>query len=670
MPRSAARPHAPPAILAGAATASRATSPAASTRRSSTGSSRCSTGPPGRGARTSVGVARRSSAGTGSFRVRHELLAAALAADLLPASAASDARRPCRGSAAAGRRRSAATLTWRIEPLRELQGELAAAAAAEALGAAADAAGAPGAGDRADGGAGRPGIARPPPTRSTCSSVPPTLRRPPGRPGVARRSSSLPWRAIRTRGTGRPARSSPSASARSVSPGATTTAPWPPSSGPWSCCQPTPALERARLLAILAQVRMLEGRFTVADELAAEAISVAEAVGPSARAWLGHATLHARRRRRLAGQDIAGHPAARGGARDRRRRGTPRRRLPRPGQPGDDAGPRGPPRRGRRRLPARHRGGRGGRAGSRPRQPPARQRGRRARDAGPLGRGPGDGGAGARLGALGDPVRQRGARPGDHRDGDRRGRGGGAAPRPAVPGAGDDPRCPVRRAGVPGRCLAGPVARGPADARAAIEIAWSRVRDSEDWVIGARTAAATLAVADALARAGRERRDIASLGFARTWGDDVLRRATRMVEASGAPAEAHARLEAEADLATARAYAARLHGRDDPEAWALAAGRWRAVARPYETARALRCEVEAQARAERPVGHARRGPRSGPDAAPRERRDRDGPRGRPPAARARRPRRPRPHRARPGVPRGARGGGCRAVCARGRAGRR
>lgn len=135
--------------------------------------------------------------------------------------------------------------------------------------------------------------------------------------------------------------------------------------------------------------------------------------------------------------------------------------------------------------------------------------------------------------------------------------------------------------------------RDLADARREIEEAWSRVRDSEDWVIGARTAVAALAVADATARAARDRRDLAALASARTWGDEVLRQAARIVETSGVPAEAWSRREAEADLATARAFAARIHGHDEPDAWAGAAARWRAVGRPYEVARALHHQVEA-----------------------------------------------------------------------------
>jgi DNA-binding CsgD family transcriptional regulator/tetratricopeptide (TPR) repeat protein len=146
-----------------------------------------------------------------------------------------------------------------------------------------------------------------------------------------------------------------------------------------------------------------------------------------------------------------------------------------------------------------------------------------------------------------------------------------------------------------------------ADAVRSIEAAWARVRASEDWAIAARTAAAGLAVADARARVARERRDLADLAGARAWADDVLRHATRMVEQSGAPADTWVRREVEADLATARAYAARLHGRDDPAAWEAVAARWEALRRPYEQAKALLRLVEAVLEAGHPPGERRTG---------------------------------------------------------------
>ena len=146
-----------------------------------------------------------------------------------------------------------------------------------------------------------------------------------------------------------------------------------------------------------------------------------------------------------------------------------------------------------------------------------------------------------------------------------------------------------------------------ADAVRAIDEAWSRIRDSEDWPNAARTAAVLLSVADARARAARERRDLAGLAVARQWADDALRQATRMVEAAGAPPEAFMRRQVEADLETARAYGRRLHGHDDPRAWAGVAALQRAVGRPYETARALHREVEAHLEAGSVTGARREG---------------------------------------------------------------
>ena len=144
------------------------------------------------------------------------------------------------------------------------------------------------------------------------------------------------------------------------------------------------------------------------------------------------------------------------------------------------------------------------------------------------------------------------------------------------------------------------------DAARSIDAAWVRVRSSEDWAIAARTAAAGLAVAAARGRVARERRDLADLASARAWADDVLHHASRMVARSGAPAEAWVRREVEADLATARAYAGRLHGHDDPAAWAAVAASWGVLGRPYERAKALlrlvEAHLEARAAGERRAG--------------------------------------------------------------------
>lgn len=136
-----------------------------------------------------------------------------------------------------------------------------------------------------------------------------------------------------------------------------------------------------------------------------------------------------------------------------------------------------------------------------------------------------------------------------------------------------------------------------ADATRAIDEAWRRVRGSEYWALAARTAAAALAVAEARARASAERKDLAGLATTRSWANGILHEAGRLVDEAQAPRESWVRREVEADLATARAYSARLRGTDGPATWTEVAELWRAVQRPYETARALHRAAEAHLRA-------------------------------------------------------------------------
>lgn len=132
-----------------------------------------------------------------------------------------------------------------------------------------------------------------------------------------------------------------------------------------------------------------------------------------------------------------------------------------------------------------------------------------------------------------------------------------------------------------------------ADATRAIDEGWARVRRSEEWALAARLAASALAVAQARVAAAQERRDLASVAATRAWSDEILRHAERMVEASGVPEDTWVRREVDADLATAAASAARIRGHDSPATWADVAARWRALRRPYEVARALFWQVEA-----------------------------------------------------------------------------
>jgi DNA-binding CsgD family transcriptional regulator/tetratricopeptide (TPR) repeat protein len=132
-----------------------------------------------------------------------------------------------------------------------------------------------------------------------------------------------------------------------------------------------------------------------------------------------------------------------------------------------------------------------------------------------------------------------------------------------------------------------------ADATRAIDEAWARLRPSEEWALAARLAAGALAVANLRTTQAQERRDLAALAAARTWSDEILRGAARMVEASGVPEDTWVRREVNADLSTAAAYAARIRGHDSPATWADVAARWRSLRRPYDVARALFCQAEA-----------------------------------------------------------------------------
>lgn len=131
------------------------------------------------------------------------------------------------------------------------------------------------------------------------------------------------------------------------------------------------------------------------------------------------------------------------------------------------------------------------------------------------------------------------------------------------------------------------------DAIRAIDAGWARVRRSEEWALAARLAAAALAVADARVAMARERHDLAVIAATRSWSEEILARSAGMVASSGVSPDTWVRREVDADLATAAAYAARIRGDDSPESWADVARRWRAVRRPYELARALFCEAAA-----------------------------------------------------------------------------
>ncbi|MBI2775825.1 MAG: AAA family ATPase [Chloroflexi bacterium] len=124
------------------------------------------------------------------------------------------------------------------------------------------------------------------------------------------------------------------------------------------------------------------------------------------------------------------------------------------------------------------------------------------------------------------------------------------------------------------------------DAGRAAELGWSMVRESEDWVLAARMAATCLEVQAAIVADAQERRAFAELASARERAQQTLAEAEAILRSSGVPAGADSRGEAQAHVATARAFAARIEGHDAPAAWARIAEAWETVGDPYQVARA------------------------------------------------------------------------------------
>ncbi len=132
-----------------------------------------------------------------------------------------------------------------------------------------------------------------------------------------------------------------------------------------------------------------------------------------------------------------------------------------------------------------------------------------------------------------------------------------------------------------------------ADARRAVERGWARLGGTEDWILVARMAETSLEVEAALVAEAVSRRRLADLAAARERASRALTEATNVVRRSGVEASLGSRREAEAHLATARAFHARLDGRDDPATWAAVADGWRALGDRYRVARARWRQAEA-----------------------------------------------------------------------------
>ncbi len=146
------------------------------------------------------------------------------------------------------------------------------------------------------------------------------------------------------------------------------------------------------------------------------------------------------------------------------------------------------------------------------------------------------------------------------------------------------------------------------EAGRAIERGWARLRGTEDWTLLAELAAVGLEVQAAIGNEARARGEMARLAEARSRADAMLRHATLAVEAAGVKPEFGSRREADAMLAMARAFRAALDGRDRPAEWAELAARWELLGDPYRAARARRREAEAYLRRGRQDRHLARAP--------------------------------------------------------------
>jgi DNA-binding CsgD family transcriptional regulator/tetratricopeptide (TPR) repeat protein len=132
-----------------------------------------------------------------------------------------------------------------------------------------------------------------------------------------------------------------------------------------------------------------------------------------------------------------------------------------------------------------------------------------------------------------------------------------------------------------------------ADARRAAERGWARVRGTEDWVLMARMAASALEVESAIVAEALEKRRIGDVAASRERAGRILAEADAAVVRARADGDGTGRGEPEASLATARAFHGRLQGRDDPVAWAELAGRWHDLGDPYREGRARWRQSEA-----------------------------------------------------------------------------
>jgi DNA-binding CsgD family transcriptional regulator/tetratricopeptide (TPR) repeat protein len=131
------------------------------------------------------------------------------------------------------------------------------------------------------------------------------------------------------------------------------------------------------------------------------------------------------------------------------------------------------------------------------------------------------------------------------------------------------------------------------DAARAAERGWQRATSTEDWLLMARMAATCLEVDATIAQDAHRRRDFAGLAAARERSLPVVLQAEAAVKACGVSPRAGSRRQADLAIRVARAFRSRIEGRDDPAVWSALAADWAELGDPYESARARWREAEA-----------------------------------------------------------------------------
>jgi DNA-binding CsgD family transcriptional regulator len=131
------------------------------------------------------------------------------------------------------------------------------------------------------------------------------------------------------------------------------------------------------------------------------------------------------------------------------------------------------------------------------------------------------------------------------------------------------------------------------DALRTADIAWDQIHESEDWAMVARAAAGWAEVAAVAAGQTGQRRRSTTAATLRRRAGVVVGAAAAAVADAGVTASLGSRREADARVATARAYVERLEGEDTPETWAAVAAAWEEIGDPYQVAKALRRQAEA-----------------------------------------------------------------------------